>query len=265
MLDEGVRRDLHDQLDRLLDDRSAIEIERTRTLGSLITGFHNFEVSDAAAARKLYLEAIDFAGRLTGEAVRSAAIVRTYEDDSEQRRLLQGWLTDLSPLLTVPPLSILGAAPRRELTLFDAIDALSALSAGEIQPIFAANTGKNRRANRWSIAKAKLDALAWKQRLIALGYKEKAANYEITLAFGEQWDTIRRWRPQCEEILGSAQVAFHLEYAGSSQDFYMKRGGGLFGFRRPDPLRSLQSAGQGYQYERKRSAELSKRKSRDPS
>ena len=257
-----MRRELHDQLDRLIDARNAIEIERANALGSLITGFHVFEVTDAAAARKLYTEAIEFAGGLIGEAVRDAAIVRTYQDESEQRRLLQGWLTDLLPVLTAPPLSLLGAAPRRELTVFEVLNALSALGAGETQAIFAAKTGKNRRANRWSIAKAKLDALAWKQRLIALGHKEKAANYEITVAFGEQWDTIRRRRPQCEEILGKAHVEFHLAHAGSSRDFYMKRGG-LFGFRRPDPLQSVRSAGDVYKYERSRSAELSKRKSRD--
>lgn len=257
-----MRRELHDQLDRLIDARGSIEIKRTNTLGSLITGLKAFDVTDAAAARKLYTEAIEFAGGVMGEVIRDAAIIRTYDDESEQRRLLQGWLADLSPLLKASPFALLGIAHRRELTVFEVLDALSALDAGEIQPIFAANTGKNRRANRWSVAKAKLDALAWKQRLIAIGYKEKAANYEITVAFGEQWDTIRRWRPQCEEILGKAHVAFHLEYAGSSRDFYVKRGG-LFGFRRPDPLQSLRTAGEGYKNERSRSAELSKRKSRD--
>jgi hypothetical protein len=143
------------------------------------------------------------------------------------------------------------------------MDALRALDAGEIRAVFVAKTGKNRRANRWTLARTKLEALAWKKRLLALGYAEKAANFEITKAFGEQWDTIRKWRVQCEQILGADHVRATLDYAGGASDVYMRPAtGGMFAAAKVAPLTNLESAGTAYRAELRRSGELSKRKSR---
>lgn len=262
MVDDRMRRELHERLDQLLDTRNEIEVPSLNYLGSLTLGSH--QVNDAWAATKLYTTGISFLREVLGEAVICAALPRTYENDENQRALLLNWLTFLLPLIDAPPHSLLSIAPMREMTIYDVLNAISALNAGEIQPLFRANTGKNRRANRYTLAQAKLQALVWKKRLEALGHSGKSANYEVMVAFGEQWDTIRRWQPQCEEILGSTHVDFILRLAGNSNDIYVKPPrSGMFGSWRPDPKADLARAGESYRAELKRSAELSKAKASD--
>jgi hypothetical protein len=152
--------------------------------------------------------------------------------------------------------------PAKELSVFDVLNALSALGAGEIQPIFEANRGKNRRANRWSLARTKLDALVWKKRLVATGLTEKQAKYRVMVAFGEQWDTIRKWEPQCEQILGRFHVFWELSYAGGENDFYVRPGWAGFFRRTPDIDAALTAAGAKYRHELIRSAVGSKAKSK---
>jgi hypothetical protein len=258
---ESVRAKFHERLDEIMDRRSELE-PPAKSLAELAFLPGTTPPLPRGAARYLWLDVIALARDVLGDALRASAIERLYKEDSQQRGLLRSWLSDLWPLLHVPP-SILGIAPQRDLTIFEVMDALSALDAGEIRPLFVANTGKNRRANRWSVARAKLEALVWKKRLRALGYHEKASNLEITMAFGEQWDTIRKWKTQCEQILGAEHVRAAMDYAGSSRDIYVNRPrGGFFGSLKPDPLKSLQTAGNAYRGEVRRSAELSKRKSR---
>lgn len=260
-MDESIRKQLHDRLDQILDRRSAIEPEQEN---ALLPYLHYTPLAvKREDAHALWIAVIALAKDILGDFVRTAAIDRLYDHESEQRQLLKGWFLDLYPLLFTSPQTTLAIAPKSELTVFDVIDALSALDAGEIRPLFLANTGKARRANRWSLANRKLEALVWKRRLRALGHAEKAANFEITKAFGEQWDTIRKWKTQCQDILGSAEVESRLSYAGSPADYYLKKPpGGLFGGLKLDPVVGLNTAGAAYRSEVARSAELSKRKAR---
>lgn len=262
-MDEATRQKLHDQLDKLLDAREGVDAAARSSLNALAPFFP--EPVDEALAGRVFWAGVALARDALGDVIRRAALKRTYERTSEQRHLLQEWLSMLWPLVHVQSLPALGIGPRpKEFTIFDAMDALSALDAGEIRPAFVANTGKNRRANRWTLARTKLEALAWKKRLVALGYADKAANFEVTKAFGEQWDTIRKWMLQCEQILGAEHVRATLDYAGGPGDLYIQPSiVGMFAAgATPDPLEKLELAGAVYRAELKRSSELSKRKSR---
>jgi hypothetical protein len=261
---EERRRELHQWLDQILDQRELLQ-PSVNALAAFFPAAPQ-QANSADEARELWKKGIAINSDVLGDAVRSSGVDRLYDNDCEQRELLKGWLWDLYPLLHTAPQGVLGIAPKNELSIFDVLDALSALDAGEIRPLFLANKGKNRRANRWSLARAKLEALVWKKRLRALGYAEKAANFEVTMAFGEQWDTIRKWKPQCEQILGTVRVSASLMHAGSSHDHFTKprpRGIGAFASAfRLDPMESLKRAGSIYRLELTRSAELAKRKSR---
>ena len=258
------RRELHDILDRILDLRGLIQMPTNARAGYLPGAGPPPSVL-VEDARVVWKAAIALAADIMGDAVRASALRRLYSSDAEQREVFRSWLRDLYPLLHTRPQTLLSIVPQRELTLFEVMDAISALDAGEIRPLFLANTGKNRRANRWSLARAKLEALTWKRRLRALGYAEKSANFEVTLAFGEQWDTIRKWKAQCEQILGPIHVEVALEHAGSRSDHYVHPPvgiGGALSHLGIDPMRSLKLAGSAYRTELSRSAQLTKRKPR---
>lgn len=263
MVDEAIRRSLHQRLDLILDLRGEVEVlVSPNALGGLL-GNQFQQVRSDNAARQVFDEAVELARDTLGEAIRRAGLRRTYQRGDEERMVLRSWLIAVAPLINVQPSTVLALAPDSELALIDVVDSLSALDAGEIRPIFMANTGKNRRANRWSLARTKLNALIWKKRLLALGHAEKSANYEITKAFGEQWDTMRRWKVQCEQILGTHYVKWQLEHAGSAGDIYLRTSPHpQFGNWKPDPADGLKREGDAYQHELRRSAELSKRKSR---
>jgi hypothetical protein len=203
-VDDATRANMHVRLDKILDRRG--QVEPVHPLNSLAALLPTIPVDgDPVASNVLFREGVELLRDVLGESVRATALQRRFTSDDEQRRILRGWVNLLWPLLHVTPSTVLGIAPQQELSVFEVLDALSALDAGEIRPLFVANTGKNRRANRWSLARAKLEALAWKKRLVALGHSEKDASYQVTVAFGEQWDTIRKWKRQCEQILGSDQ------------------------------------------------------------
>ena len=261
------RETLHNLLDSLLDERARIEVrsESALSLNALLPDFSgrdHLDVRDKAAARRLFQDALLLARRVVGPAVRDAALPQKYEDGRGQRKVVRNWIFAFLPLLDFPARSFSALGQERHLPL-DVIEGLSALDAGEIQPLFLANTGKARRANRYSLARRKMEALFWKKRLMAIGLNEKSANYEITKAFGEQWDTIRKWRTQCEEILGEGYVRWGLEQAGTDRDPYLRSSrSGMFGNNSPEPERGLEHAGQNYRAEVRRAAELSKRKTR---
>jgi hypothetical protein len=269
-MDEVARKSLHDWLDAILDRRAEIEPPaKLNALGALVGLSPLIPAVEEQEALQLFQSMLRLAIDALGEGVRRAALHRFYRTDAGQREVLRGWLNQVWPLLNAPPFGVLGIAPDQELTIFEVMDALSALDAGEIRPLFRANTGKNRRANRWSLGRAKLEALTWKKRLVALGYLEKAANFEVTKAFQEQWDTIRKWRAQCEQILGDEHVTVALELAGNAGDYFMQprpAGGGIFGAitAPPEPLTALKNAGDRYRAELRRSVELSKRKGKRP-
>jgi len=74
---------------------------------------------------------------------------------------------------------------------------------------------------------------------------------------------MRRWKAQCEQILGAEHVKWQLGHAGSAADIYIRSPKpGLFGNWKPDPVEGLQRDGNAYQQEIRRSAELSKAESR---
>ena len=268
-MDDSERRLLHDRLDALLDIREKIEPPPpANALGAFLglPGAPTGEIvdSDLVHASQAVREVIRLAHDIVGDPILRAGIRRTYTRDNEQRSVLRGWLSLFLPLLQ-PQISMWQRpSENKRLGPFDVLDALSALDAGEIRPIFVANKGKNRRANRWSLAAAKLEALVWKKRLRLLGRAEKVANYDITVAFGEQWDTIRKWQVQCEQILGKPHVESALQFAGSAADGFVHRPSGIFGAVKFNTDAALELAGRRYRDELSRSAELSRRKQRIP-
>ncbi len=262
MVNEELRSSLHKRLDDLLDKRSSLEPdEPLNTLGRLVA-YHEGEGADRARARPFVYQVAELARDVVGENLRNAALRSTIEEQKRPRDVVKKWLALAHPLLSRRP--SVGMFP--SITIYDVIDGLSALDAGEIQPLFKANTGKNRRPNRWSKARTKLDALAWKKRLVAMGVHDKEASFRVTVAFGEQWETIRKWRAQCEEILGKTHVDWELYYAGGETDPFLQPSpstSGMFANSpRISPEEALSGAGAKYQRERTRAAELSKRKSR---
>lgn len=261
MVDPELRRRLHERLDEVLDQRSALEPEASiNTLGQLAAHYAG-NASDGVKARPLFFQVAELARDIIGENLRNAVLLSVSVERKRPREIVKDWLALVHPLLTQWP--ALGAPTK--VTVYDVLDGLSALDAGEIQPLFKANTGKNRRPNRWSMARTKLEALIWKKRLLAMGVHDKEASFRVTVAFGEQWETIRKWRPQCESILGEEHVKLELYFAGSDSDPYVgvKRARtGMFANHSIDPEESLLAAGASYQRERVRAAELSKRKQR---
>ena len=262
MVNDQLRRSLHKRLDDLLDRRSALEVDATvNVLGQLEVHCATTALL-VARSRPLVRDAAQLARDLVGDNLQDAAFRCGPEDQKRPREILKDWLGLVLPLLKQRPhFGFL----KRQLTVYDVLDGLSALDAGEVQPLFKANTGKNRRANRWTLARTKLSALAWKKRLLAMGVPDKEASFRVTVAFQEQWETIRKWKSQCEEILGEDHVKWDLHFAGDETDPFIhppQTRSGMFGSSRLDPDQALATAGANYVRERRRAAELSKRKGR---
>lgn len=264
MVDDELRALLHKRLDQLLDRRNQIEVHLPRNALGALAGLATApRVKSPEEASTQFANVIDFAAIVMGEPIKESGLVRAYRTDDDQRKLLQHWIMELLPLLQSNALADVTVPPSKALSALDVLDALSALDAGETKPLFVAKTGKNRRANRWSLARRKLDALVWKKRLRALGYAEKSANFELTKAFGEQWDTMRRWGTQCEAILGRPRVSATLDWAAGPTDIYAQPAPhGMFGSGRPDPMLALAQSGEAYRAELRRSADLMKRRPR---
>ena len=264
-MDDAAREALHRELDRILDRRAELELRHplNALLGVAPTDRNPVGSPGHRMASELFTDAITLASDMLGAITKQVALGASYDRDAEQRPILKRWLNMLVPLIYSPPPFSLVSAGKRVLTVFDVQNALSALDAGEVMPLLRPFRGRNRRKNHWSLARAKLGALMWKKRLRALGYGEKDANFRITVAFGEQWDTIRRWQAQCESILGLPTVRASLGFVGKPGDPYLEGSRtGMIGMSQLDPLKALEMAGADYQQEKRRAAELSPRKSR---
>lgn len=262
-MDELARQKLHQELDRILDRREELEKQYpfNALLGATPTDRNPVGSPGQITAARLFGDAVALASTTLGISVQQVALAAGYEREVDQRPILKRWLNMLVPLIYSPPSFSIVSASRKELSVFDALNALSALDAGEVMPLLRPYTGRNRRKNHWSLAKAKLGALIWKKRLRVLGYPEKDASFRITVAFSEQWDTIRRWQTQCESILGNPMVEAALDFAGSAGDPYVEKPTGMFGAMKSlDPLKALEMAGADYQTQKRRAAELSPRK-----
>jgi hypothetical protein len=261
--DDGRAR-LHADLDWLMDAVDALEPDSQEApldngLAYLLAG-NTPPPAPTLHSQDLLSCAVGLVRQVLGERVLTAALELPVTKSESERRQLRHWLHSFSSLL----IRSNGYSPGPNL-YFGIMDALSALEAGEIRPIFKANTGRNRKANIWTLATCKLEALAWKKRLVALGHHEKSANYEVTQAFREQWDTIRRWLGQCERVLGRDRVVFMLHHAGGPSDAYVHSRKGMIGRRPPlDPVKGLSDAGARYRNELARTAELSADRSGHP-
>ncbi|WP_157093122.1 hypothetical protein [Paraurantiacibacter namhicola] len=59
----------------------------------------------------------------------------------------------------------------------------------------------------------RLTALIWAGYLKSKGVKPADFRRDISLAYGADWDAIRKWRQSCSKVLGSSIVERNLEYA----------------------------------------------------
>jgi hypothetical protein len=162
----------------------------------------------------------------------------------------------LEPVLNVPQPSLISAIGHEPLAEHTVWLGLRALDVGEVWPIFQPGKRGNRPANLYSLSLARLSALEWKRRLISLGQSEGEANRQITAAFGEQWDTIRKWGSSCSASLGELFVKASLERAETSEQWERPRMG-LLGTSESGWSARLQRAGENYRAEKCRAAELS--------
>lgn len=242
-LDESTRAQFHARLDYLIDEITRLEGDGAATPHALSSYLRGGRILSGGLA---------FLRDLMGEELLSEALDRPVANPTDQRNQVRHWIGSIYPLLK----RTLFSPCMDRLSPFDVMDALSALGAGEIRPIFLAQTGKNRRPNRWTLSRRKLEALVWEKRLLALGHPEKRARYQITVAFGEQWDTIRKWKSQCERILGEPHVVVALANAGGPTDRYVGARRGLFGARRLNAEQSLSTDGELYRQELRKATEV---------
>jgi len=259
---------LHKALDALLDsrakwDRVNVADSDTSVLGRLflrsVSHAHLAEEPAGSDARELMGQAANFLRDVLGPAVRSAALQLPIRDGDGGKNVLSGWLRLLEPILDTSQPTIIGGAPDQYLALFEVFVGLSALKAGEVQPLFQPGERGNKPANAYSLALAKLLALEWKETLGALGYKDGEANNLISQAFGEQWDTIRKWRRSCATVLDEFMVSYCIRKAGDVSRYQSRFAQGFFGAPRT-PEEDLRSAGNLYRMERRRAAEASRSK-----
>lgn len=264
---EQERARLHRALDALLDQRAAWEqsndiASNPSVLGGLLGLSSYTHLADKAAgadARDITGDAAKLLRDVLGVALRSATFQRAIRDDDGGKRVLSDWLRVLEPILETPASSILGSAPDKHLQLIEVLIGLSALRAGEVQPLFRPGDRGNKPANSYSLASVKLCALEWKEALCALGHSDGEANNLISQAFREQWDTIRKWRQPCASVLGDFVVSYRLGKARDVSHYQSSGRSALFGTPRT-PEQDLQTAGAMYREERRRAADASKSK-----
>lgn len=87
------------------------------------------------------------------------------------------------------------------------------------------------------IAKARLSALQWTEYLKARRIAPRQYKQEIGLAFGTDWDTVRKWRQSVERIFGPEETQNYLEYAAEGYGLH---------FEFPDYLGNLYHYGSLY-------------------
>lgn len=257
---------LHEQLDAILDARQQLETANdipgyNALLGAYLSFADLSTKPIGQAASALMTKMSSLAAEAMGIPLRCAAFQIPANGPKGQRAALKSWLNNLEPILSLPQPTILGSAPDCYLTDFDVYIALSALDAGEVQSIFQPEKRGNRRANNYSLSTARLSALEWKRRLLALEYSEGDANNAITAAYGEQWDTVRKWEASCRATLGDAHVDVFLNRAKTEAKTRF-RPTGIFGSGLSAVPDRLARAGDVYKHEKKKAAELSRAKKR---
>jgi hypothetical protein len=257
--DRHWRSGLHAELDALLDARTAFQAQNN-IAPSLMPGFdlqlsaaHLSQTPAGDEARNLLERAIKLAASVLGTSIRSAALQKPANSPSEERLRLLRWLGFLKPIIDTPAPTLLGGAPDAYLTYGKVFMALTALDYGEVQDIFTPANKGNRPANIASLTWARMDALRWKVRLKRLGVRDGEANLAISNAFGTTWDTIRKWRKSCEDVLGKVAVVTCLELA-KDVSRYKPSPVRVRLFGKPDPLADLELDGRLYQAELKRAA-----------
>ena len=236
----------HDRLDRLLDETNMAKTQAVARAAPAVTTYD---------AERLLQDGLGLLTSVLGDDVLGRALDRPSADPRGEREQVIHWVRAIFPLLHCTH-----RRNSRHLSPFDLIGAIAALEAGEVQPIFQAAKGRNRKSNRWTLAHRKLDALVWAKRLVALGWDQEEARKEVADAFGVPWDTIRHWDRQCASLLG-ASVAFAIESAGGRSDPYLHETGGFT--RRPrieDWQAGLARSGELYRDELKKGASRSKRR-----
>lgn len=74
---------------------------------------------------------------------------------------------------------------------------------------------RSSRLNTYRLAHHQVRALAWAELFRERGVAPSAYQGQIALAFGETWETIRKWRSKLRERLGSAEVDERIWFASS--------------------------------------------------
>jgi hypothetical protein len=260
------RQRLHAKLDAIIDRRDELEAEAGVTPPSAFVALrlsyaHLSMTAAGPKARTLMREAASLAAEAVGEPLRCAAFQTPANDGPGQRAALRDWLSMLTPILDLPMPTFLGSAPNEYLGEHTVWLGLRALDVGEVWQIFQPGKRGNRPANLYSLSLARLAALQWKRRLLSLGFSEGDANREITAAFGEQWDTIRKWEASCSATLGKVFVADGLNRADHDEKA-RPRSTGLTAAYDQEPLERLAFAGTQYRQAKRLAAELSPAKQR---
>ena len=266
--DPDWRRDLHAKLEAILDERAELEaraeIRQTHENSAFQHGSYAYLSKGPVRleAHALLRAAASLAAEAVGVPLRSAALQMPANDGPGQRAALRDWLNALEPLTYLPlptPLTNEGDESLAEHIVWLG---LRALDVGEVWDLFEPGKRGNRPANLYSLSIARLSALEWKRRLLSLGHSEGDANRQITAAYGEQWDTIRKWERSCAATLGSVFVAASLARADHDESHNVGRPRGLFGRLMDPPAERLQAAGDKYRTQKRRAAELSPAKQR---
>ena len=257
------RRVLHEKLDAIID-RSA-DFEARADVQPSAFGFASYAYLAKSPFRRdaqgLLRAATELAAEATGVPVRAAALQAPANDGPGQRAALREWLNAFDPLTQLPQPTIMGNDFDDCLAEHTVWLGLRALDVGEVWDIFQPGHRGNRPANLYSLSMARLSALEWKRRLLSLGHSEGEANRQITAAYGEQWDTIRKWESSCGVTLGKDFVAASLRRADHDEKHHVAPRS-LFGKLMDPPATRLQRSGDKYRTEKRRAAELSPAKQR---
>lgn len=140
-------------------------------------------------------------------------------------------------------------------SLLAASEELAALASGDAPAIFAQHQrNRAQRTNAYRLAQRQLAAFEWEAFLAEMGEATAVRRARITMAFGAQWDTVRKWRSPISRLLGSR----HLEDVERHARLTAQQGWQLRG-RTCSDSEALVSDGRAYQDElRRQSSSLEK-------
>jgi hypothetical protein len=263
-LSDEERAALHEQLDELLDMRDKLYQEHDIKEASTITGLlslgnfdgHPAPTELAQPALALLTKSQAFIAEVLSNPIVDAAL----HPPLKSRYLLSHWMFALQPILDGPKGIALENAPHEHLHFYNVIKALSALDAGQVEDIFKPANRNNSRLNQYDLSWAKYEGLVMREELILWGQKAGEANLLVSRAFGENWETIRKWEKPLHQYLNSLIVGSIKIEAKKSYDKgntpHGLIGGGLTGYYAAWQKR-LKIAGEKYRLELKKAAELS--------